>query len=68
MKTKHLQEVWYCSQCGHEVKESDEFCVACESLFAGTTLAARSRFRELWEIDDSGKINVARPAEIKLAF
>jgi hypothetical protein len=68
MKTENLQEVWICSHCGHEVKESDEFCVACESLFAGTALAARSRFRELWEIDDSDMINATQPAEIKLAY
>jgi hypothetical protein len=68
MKIENLQEVWFCSHCGHEVKESDEFCVACESLFAGTTLAARSRFRELWETASSDKINAAQPADIKLAF
>jgi hypothetical protein len=68
MKAEILQEVWYCSHCGHEVKESDEFCVACESLFAGSTLAARSRFREFWDIDNSDVINAAQPAEIKLAF
>ena len=68
MKTENLQEVWYCSHCGHEAKESDEFCVACEFLFAGTALAARSRFRELWETNDSDMINAARLAEIKLAF
>ena len=68
MKTENLQEVWICSHCGHEVKESDEFCVACESLFAGTALAARSRFRGLWEIHGSDMMNAARPAEIKLAF
>ncbi|MGH7450570.1 MAG: zinc ribbon domain-containing protein [bacterium] len=68
MKIENLQEIWYCSHCGHEVKESDEFCVACESLFTGTTLAASSRFRELWETDSSDMINAAQPAEIKLAF
>ncbi len=49
MNTSTLKEVWYCSHCGHEVRESDEFCFACESLFEGTTLAARSRFRESFE-------------------
>ncbi len=35
------EEIWYCSHCGHEVNPSDEFCFACESVFAGTAMAAR---------------------------
>ena len=46
MNTSTLKEVWYCSHCGHEVRENDEFCFACESLFTGTALAERSHFRE----------------------
>jgi hypothetical protein len=38
-----MKEVWYCSHCGHEVSAGDEFCVACEFVFAGTEMAARSR-------------------------
>ncbi len=39
-----LEEVWYCSHCGHEINAGDEFCFACECVFAGTEMAARSRF------------------------
>lgn len=49
-----MEEVWYCSHCGHEVKATDEFCVACESVFAGTEMAARSRFANQVEENKDG--------------
>jgi ribosomal protein L37AE/L43A len=44
MNNVSMKEIWLCSHCGHQVSESDEFCGACEFIFAGTELAARSRF------------------------
>jgi len=38
-----MPEIFFCSHCGHAVNENDEFCFACESVFAGTEMAAHSR-------------------------
>jgi ribosomal protein L37AE/L43A len=56
------EEVWYCSHCGHEVNASDEFCVACESIFAGTEMAARSRLANRIEENKDG-VKLSAPAE-----
>lgn len=49
-----MEEVWYCSHCGHEVNATDEFCVACESVFVGTEMAAHSRFANRVEENNDG--------------
>jgi|GEM_PF-3325915 len=54
MKDTKERELWFCSECGHVVKESDEFCMACEPIFAETNLAARSRFGK--RIEDAGVV------------
>lgn len=57
-----MEEVWYCSHCGHEVNANDEFCVACESIFVGTEMAARSRFANQVEENSAG-MELSAPAE-----
>jgi hypothetical protein len=54
MDDMNERELWLCSECGHVVKDSDEFCMACESIFAETNLAARSRFGR--RVDDGGVV------------
>jgi hypothetical protein len=67
MEIMKEREIWLCSECGHVVRESDEFCVARESIFAETDLAAHSRFRKKNE-DDSAALKPVYSHEIRYAF
>jgi hypothetical protein len=67
MDDMNEREFWLCSECGHVVKDSDEFCMACESIFAETNLAARSRFGNRNE-DDGVTRKPVYSHEITYAF
>jgi hypothetical protein len=67
MKDTEERELWLCSQCGHEVNESDEFCMACESIFVETNLTARQRFGKRSE-DAGAATKAVKSHEIGYTF
>jgi hypothetical protein len=62
-----MPEIFFCSHCGHEVNKNDEFCFACESVFAGTAMAAHSRLRVRSE-EEGELMKLPRPLTIEYAL